>query len=139
MTAMRFVDTNVLLYSISTAPVEAAKATIARTLLTCRDLVLSVQVLQEFYVQATRPNRPNHLTHDEAAARIRTWRRFMTVDITTGIFDEALAIKARYQLSYWDSAILAAAKLGNCSEVLSEDMNDGQDYGGVKVVNPFNA
>lgn len=139
MTAMRFVDTNVLLYSISTAPAEAAKAAIARTLLTCRDLVLSVQVLQEFYVQATRPSRPDRLTHDEAVALIRTWRRFMTVDITTGILDEALAIKARYQLSYWDSAILAAAKLGNCSEVLSEDMNDGQDYGGVKVVNPFNA
>ena len=110
---------------------------IARSLLYCRDIVLSVQVLQEFYVQATRPSRPNPLTHDEALARIRTWRRFPTVDITASLFDEALAIKARYQLSYWDSAIIAAAKQGNCSEVLSEDMNDGQDYGGVKVVNPF--
>ena len=134
---MRFVDTNVLLYAISTAPDEVIKAATARALLTCRDLVLSVQVLQEFYVQATRPGRPGHLLPDEAVARIRTWRRFMTVDITTGIFADALAIKARYQLSYWDSAIIAAAKFGNCAEVLSEDLNDGQDYGGVKVVNPF--
>ncbi len=134
---MRFVDTNLLLYSISTAPGEAGKASKAQALLACRDIVLSVQVRQEFYVQATRPSRTTRLTHAEAWARIRTWRRFPTVDITTGLLDDALAIKARYQLSYWDSAIIAAAKHGNCSEVLSEDMNDGQDYGGVKVVNPF--
>ena len=115
----------------------SAKAEIAQTLLSSRDIVLSVQVLQQFYVQATRQSRANPLTHDEALARIRTWRRFPTVDITTGILDDALAIKACYQLSYWDSAIIAAAKEGNCTEVLSEDMNDGQDYGGVKMINPF--
>ena len=134
---MRFIDTNVLLYSISTDLADAAKAAIAQSLLTCRDIVLSVQVLQEFYVQATRQSRPQRLTHDEAVARIQTWRRFPTLDITRSILDEALLIKARYQLSYWDSVILAAAKQGNCSKVLSEDMNDGQDYGGVTVVNPF--
>jgi predicted nucleic acid-binding protein len=134
---MRFVDTNVLLYAISTAPAEATKAAKAQALLTCRDIALSVQVLQEFYVQATRPSRPNPLTHDEALARIRTWRRFPTVDISLSVLDDALSIKARYQLSYWDSAIIAAARAGNCMEVLSEDMNDGQDYGGVVVMNPF--
>lgn len=134
---MRFVDTNVLLYAISTAPAEATKAATAQALLTCRDIALSVQVLQEFYVQATRPSRPNPLTHDEALARIRTWRRFPTVDISLSIFDDALSIKARYQLSYWDSAIIAAARAGNCTEVLSEGMNDGQDYGGMVVINPF--
>jgi predicted nucleic acid-binding protein len=134
---MRFADTNVLLYAISTAPAEAVKTAKAQALLACRDLALSVQVLQEFYVQATRASRPSPLTHDEAQAFIRTWRRFPTQDITLGILDEALAIKARYQLSYWDSAILAAARQIGCTEVLSEDMNDGQDYGGVKVVNPF--
>jgi len=44
---------------------------------------------------------------------------------------------SRYQLSYWDSAIIAAAKVSNCDQCLSEDMNDGQIYAGVKVVNPF--
>ena len=134
---MRFVDTNVLLYSISTAPAEATKAAAAQALLSCRDIALSVQVLQEFYVQATRSSRPKPLTHDEALARIRTWRRFPTQDITLAVLDEALNIKTRYQLSYWDSAIIAAAHAANCTEVLSEDMNDGQDYGGVKVTNPF--
>ena len=134
---MSFVDTNVLLYSISTAPAEATKAAAAQALLRCQDIVLSVQVLQEFYVQATRSSRPTPLTHDEALARIRTWRRFPTQDITIAVLDEALNLKARYQLSYWDSAIIAAAHAANCTEVLSEDMNDGQDYGGVKVTNPF--
>lgn len=136
-TAMRFVDTNVLLYAISTTQADGAKASMAQALLTNRDIVLSVQVLQEFYVQATRTSRPHHLSHDEAVARIRTWRRFPIVDITTGVLDSALAIKARFQLSYWDSAIIAAAKQAGCSEVYSEDMSDGQDYGGVRVVNPF--
>lgn len=137
MTVMRFVDTNVLLYSISTEPVEAAKTSKAQALMSCRDIALSVQVLQEFYVQATRPNRKNPLSHNEALAYIRTWRRFPIQDITISILEDALVVKARYQLSYWDSAIIAAAKQADCNEVLSEDMNDGQDYGGVKVVNPF--
>jgi predicted nucleic acid-binding protein len=134
---MRFVDTNILLYAISTQPAEATKAARAQALLLCRDLVISVQVLQEFYVQATRKNRQDALTHDEAVALIRSWRRFPTEEITLAVLDDALAIRDRYQLSYWDSAIIAAAKAGNCTEVLSEDMTDGQDFGGVKVANPL--
>lgn len=134
---MRFIDTNVLLYAISTQPSEAAKAAKARALLANRDLALSVQVLQEFYVQATRKSRPDPLTHEEALGFIHSWRRYFTHDITLEVLDDALAIKARYQLSYWDSAIVAAARAGDCREILSEDMSDGQDYAGVRVVNPF--
>ena len=137
MTAMRFVDTNVLLYAVSTLPDEADKAAKAQAILTDRDLALSVQVLQEFYVQATRKSRPEPLTHGEALGFIQSWRRFFTHDVTLEILDDALTIKARYQLSYWDSAIIAAARASSCSEVLSEDMSDGQVYAGVKVVNPF--
>lgn len=134
---MRFVDTNILLYSISSVPAEAAKADLARQILRCPDIALSVQVLQEFYVQATRPSRPDPLTHEEAVALLCTWRRFPTQDITLSVLEDALTIKARWQLSYWDSAIIAAASQTGCTEVLSEDMNHGQTYGGVKVVNPF--
>jgi predicted nucleic acid-binding protein len=119
---MRFVDTNVLLYAISTLPSEAEKATIARGVLAGRDITLSVQVLQEFYVQATRTGRADPLTHDEAVAFIRTWRRFQTQDVTLAVLDDALAVKARYRLSYWDSAIIAAARASGCPEILSEDM-----------------
>ena len=134
---MRFADTNVLLYSVSTVPEESAKARKAQALLANRDIALSVQVLQEFYVQATRASRADPLTHDEAMGFIRAWRRFSTQDITLAILDDALAIKARFQISYWDAAIIAAARASGCTEILSEDLNDGQDYGGVMVVNPF--
>jgi predicted nucleic acid-binding protein len=134
---MRFVDTNVLLYSVSTIPAEAVKARMAQALLAGRDIALSVQVLQEFYVQATRASRKDPLTHDEATGFIRTWRRFFTQELTLAVLDDALALKARFQISYWDAAIVAAARASGCTEVLSEDLNDGQDYGGVRVVNPF--
>ena len=71
---VRFVDTNVLLYAASTAPEEARKARRARALLDEGDLGLSVQVLQEFYVQATRSSRPDRLTHEQAAALVERRR-----------------------------------------------------------------
>lgn len=134
---MRFADTNVLLYSVSTVPEEADKTRKAQALLANRDIGLSVQVLQEFYVQATRASRAEPLTHDEAMGFIRAWRRFPTQELTLAVLDDALALKARFQVSYWDAAIIAAARASGCTEVLSEDLNDGQDYGGVRVVNPF--
>ena len=134
---MRFADTNVLLYSVSTVPEETAKARMAKALLANRDIALSVQVLQEFYVQATRASRTNRLTHDEAVGFIRTWRRFLTQELSLSVLDDALALKSRFQISYCDAAILAAARAAGCTEVLSEDLNEGQDYGGVIVVNPF--
>lgn len=134
---MRFADTNVLLYSVSTIPEEADKTRKAQALLASRDIGLSVQVLQEFYVQATRASRAEPLTHDEAMGFIRAWRRFPTQELTLAVVDDALALKARFQVSYWDAAIIAAARASGCTEVLSEDLNDGQDYGGVRVVNPF--
>ncbi len=134
---MRFADTNVLLYSVSTVPAEAAKARKAQALLANRDIALSVQMLQEFYVQAARASRAEALTHDEAMGFIRTWRRFSTQDITLAVLDDAPALRTRFQVSYWDAAIIAAARASGCTEVLSEDLNDGQDYGGLRVVNPF--
>jgi predicted nucleic acid-binding protein len=64
---VRFVDANVLLYAISRDPEEQDKATSANEVLSARDVALSVQVLQEFYVQATRASRPDPLTHQQAA------------------------------------------------------------------------
>lgn len=134
---MRFVDTNILIYSVSPLPEDARKRAVAVALLQERDLVLSIQVLQEFYVQATRPTCPRRLTHDEAAAFISTWLRFPVQENTVAVFQAALATKARFQLSYWDAAILAAARAAGCRQILSEDLNPGQDYDGLTVINPF--
>lgn len=134
---MRFVDTNILLYRTSVTEADAPKQRVATELLQANDLRLSVQVLQEFYVQATRPNREGALEHSEAAGLIQSWRRFDPVSITPEIVDAALIARERWQISYWDAAILEAARSAGCDLVLSEDLNDGQDFGGVRVINPF--
>ena len=134
---MRFVDTNILIYSVSPLPEDARKCAAAVVLLQARDLALSVQVLQEFYVQATRPTRPRRLTHEAAALLISAWRRFPVQENTVAVFQAALAAKARFQISYWDAAILEAARAAGCRQVLSEDLDPGQDYDGLVVVNPF--
>lgn len=134
---MIFVDTNILLYAISADSGEAEKASKAKAILSGTDLTLSVQVLQEFYVQATRPSRPDPLSHQEATALIQHWMRHPIVPLTVQIVQDALDIKKRYQTSYWDAAILAAAANSGCSELLSEDLNPGQNYQDVRVRNPF--
>lgn len=134
---MRFLDTNILLYSISPDPKERTKRDIAERLIAERDNALSVQVLQEFYVQATRPTRPRALSHDTAAGLIRTWLRFPIQSITIGVMGEALEIKAQTNLSYWDAAIVAAARTLGCTELYSEDMQHGREIAAVKIVNPF--
>ncbi len=134
---MQFVDTNILLYAISRDSAEQDKAKRANDILAGRDLALSVQVLQEFYVQATRASRPDPITHEQAVQLIESFRRFPVQDITSSILTAALDTRKRYQLSYWDSAIIEACRVMGCTEVLSEDLGDGQDYAGIRVTNPF--
>jgi len=134
---VHFLDTNILLYSISRDPTEAGKRDQAIALLDRDDGALSVQVLQELYVQATRPTRPDPLPHDIASGLIAAWTRFRVQDITLGILSSALEIKTRHGFSYWDSAIIAAAQTLGCRELYSEDMTHGREVGGVLIVNPF--
>lgn len=134
---MRFVDTNVLLYAASILPEEEAKRLRARELLTEPDLAVSVQVLQEFYHQATRPTRAGRLTDDDAVRFLEPVLEMRVQAVTLGVFRDAVSIRRRFGLSYWDAAILAAAKALGCDAVYSEDMSAEQDYGGVRVVNPF--
>jgi predicted nucleic acid-binding protein len=136
-TTVQFVDTNILLYAISRDPAEQDKAKSATEILSGRDLALSAQVLQEFYVQATRASRPDPITHRQAVRLIESFHRFPVQDITSSIVMAALDARERFQLSYWDSAIIEASRAMGCTEVLSEDMGDGQDYAGVRVTNPF--
>ena len=134
---MRFVDTNILLYALSKDPAEADKAHIARSLLDHPDLALSVQVLQEFYVQATRPGRKGALSHKQACQLIESFLRFPVQEITTAIMHAALALTGRFKIAYWDAAVIESARALRCETVLSEDLNHGQIYNGVRIVNPF--
>jgi predicted nucleic acid-binding protein len=132
-----FLDTNILLYSISCDPKESAKRKRAIALLERDDCALSVQVLQEFYAQATREKRADRIPHDIACDLVRTWTRFRVQDMTVPILTQALAIRAESNYSYWDCAIIAAAKALGCRQVYSEDMAHGREVGGVQVFNPF--
>jgi predicted nucleic acid-binding protein len=132
-----FLDTNILLYSISSDPAEAAKRERAIGLLDRPDCCLSVQVLQEFYVQATRASRADPLAHDLAAGLIRTWLRFEVQEATVAIIQGALEIRAAHGFSYWDSAIIAAARALGCEELYTEDLSHGRRIDGVAIINPF--
>ena len=134
---MRFVDTNVLIYAVSSQSGEREKRNAARELLERRDLTLSTQVLQEFYVQSTRTSRPGALTHGQATTYVDSMLRFPIQVVTLDTVRQAFRIRERYGLAYWDAAILASARLADCDIVYSEDMSADQDYDGLRVINPF--
>lgn len=134
-----FIDTNILLYAASKDASEAEKSMVARAILDGEDLMLSTQVLQEFYVQATRPSKPDRLSHEVAVALVESWLRFRVVETNVSLVLNAMATRARWQLSYWDAAIIEAARSGGCSIVLTEDLQAGMNFAGVRVENPFAA
>lgn len=136
---MRFVDTNVLLYASSALAEDAHKRRRALELLNEGDLAISVQVLQEFYHQSTRPSRQARITHEQALNFLGSLDSFPIQPVTLDIFRSAVAIRQRFGLSYWDGAILAAARALGCDAVYSEDMSPEQDYDGLRVINPFEA
>jgi predicted nucleic acid-binding protein len=137
MNAEVFVDTNVLLYSIDEDAASASKRERAQQLLLSERWGWSVQVAAEFFVNATSAKRPFRLAAADAAALVEAWFAFPTVELTPALFRAAVRVRERFELSYWDAAILAAAKQLGCRVVFSEDLNDGQDHDGVTVVNPF--
>ncbi len=134
MHAEFFLDTNILLYAASSAKSEHGKRTKARELLAMEGGGLSVQVQAEFYVNATGKFK---LPHDKVVGILESLDSYPVLALTEAVFWAALRIKERYQLSYWDSAILAAALELGCHTVYSEDLNHGQSYAGIRVINPF--
>ena len=134
---MRLADTNILLYAVSTIPSEAAKSARAREVLAEESLALSVQVLAEFYHQATHRSRSGRLTHEGAIAFLNGLSHLPVQPVTYEIFRSATELCNRFRISYWDAAILAAAAVLGCDAVYSEDMSEQQDYDGVRVINPF--
>ena len=88
-------------------------------------------------MQATRASRPDPISHQQAGRLVESFRRFPVQDITSAILMAAMDTCHRFQLSYWDSAIIEASRAMGCAEVLSEDLGDGEDYAGIRVINPF--
>lgn len=132
-----FIDTNVFLYSVSRDPAEDRKKLIAQEYLRRQDCVVSIQVLQEFYVQATRRSRLHPLSHELAVEFIETWLHFFVVENTASLLKVALQLKDRTKFSFWDSMIIAAALAGGCDRLISEDLSHGQRIEGLTIINPF--
>ncbi len=137
MSGSTFVDTNVLVYAVDDS--EPEKREIARQLLGSTAygrLVLSSQILGEFYVTVTR-KLPRPIPADQAAATLDWLELLPVVSIDTSLVKSAVEISRSEQLSYWDGLVVAAATRGGCERLLSEDLNDGQRFGPVRVENPF--
>ena len=132
-----FPDTNILLYAVSTNPAEADKTRTARVLVQSADCAWSAQVAAEFIRASTLPRQRKPLTRTEARRWVETWMAFPMAAVDGALVLEAVQIAERFQTSHFDAQILAAAKRMGCVTVYSEDLNHGQDYGGVRVVNPF--
>lgn len=132
-----FLDTNVLLYGISQSPAEIRKRDIADSIISKPDGVVSVQVLQEFYTQATRALGQFALTPGQAREVLETYLRFPLVEGSWLLIEQALTIEAKTNFAYWDCAVIAAAIAGGCDTLYTEDMQHGREIEGVRIVNPF--
>ena len=134
-----FVDTNILIYAISTEPSEATKAAVARQLLATANWAWSTQVAAEFINASTSQRRPVRLTLIEAEQWVDIWLAFPLAAIDASIVKDAIRLAQLYQVSYFDAQVIAAARALKCVTLYSEDLNHGQDYDGVLVKNPFYA
>lgn len=131
-----FLDTNILLYAALGREHAGHRWERAREIVLSEDYCTSGQVLAEFYDNATRKGA-TPLTPDKA----REWVRIVAMKpcqpVTPEVALAGIDHARRYQLSYWDGAIIAAAERLGAKTVYSEDLNHGQTYGSVRVVNPF--
>ena len=133
---MKFIDTNVLIYFVDGR--NKTKQSIARVVLAnaigSRQYVFSAQVLNEF---ANVALKKLGMTEDEVRQYIEAFQHIHVVFQQSGWTVRALEIRKQYGLQFYDSLMLAAAEFVGCDEILTEDLNDGQIYCGVKAVNPF--
>src|SRR5665213_1344064 len=136
MTVKVFFDTNVLVYAALGTGKHERKRKRALELIGSKDFGTSAQVLQEFFVTvAKKASRP--LTAVQALEWIEQWMAFPCQAVDHQLVRIAIEQSERYAISYWDAAILVAAEALGAHKVYSEDLNDGQRYGQVRVVNPF--
>jgi predicted nucleic acid-binding protein len=138
MTALVFVDTNILLYSLSA--VAPAKRQVSEEWLQRlwreRSGRISMQVANEYYHNLTRKSDPG-LAPDKAWAEASAYFAWQPLVTDESVLTRAFSVQQRYQLSWWDSLIVAAAQLQSCTMLLTEDLHDGAQFGDVRVCNPF--
>jgi len=131
-----FIDTNIWVYSLDSKDQEKRNHArqILRKIVDAHQPVLSTQIIQEFYVVATAKLGADLLGVKNI---IHNFHNMEIVNIDLELVEEASDISILSKLSFWDSLIIAAAEKAKCEYIFSEDLNSGQTYRGVKVLNPF--
>jgi predicted nucleic acid-binding protein len=136
MHAARFLDTNILLYAYDLdagIKRERALEIVEQGWKQLGQTAVSVQVLQELHVNMERRGIPRLEIHQ----LVRDYTVWPVVENTLSLLQGGIAEQSRWQLSLWDSMILAAARASGASQLITEDFSHGQDYGGIKAINPF--
>ncbi|MBA4052054.1 MAG: VapC toxin family PIN domain ribonuclease [Erythrobacter sp.] len=133
-----FYDTNILLYAAmeQMRPQDMAKRPIAIALIAERRFAISSQVMAEFYHNATKPSALQ-LTPDAACEWLDQIATQKCVSVGPDTIWNGISLSRRFNLSYWDGAIIAAAHEADADLLYTEDLNDGQRYGSVTAINPF--
>jgi predicted nucleic acid-binding protein len=129
-------DSNVLVYALSDAPSERKKRNTAATLLREQDFGTSYQVLMETWVVATR-KMAKPIPEEKVAVFLDRVLAFPCVPGAADLYRQAFRLSRRYEIHPYDAAIVAAAQELGAHTLYSEDLSDGQEYDGVKVLNPF--
>lgn len=133
-----FVDTNVLIYAhdVDAGRKREVAQDLLRALWIERAGILSTQVLQEFYVNATRKIR-KPLTKPEARSVVDTYAPWCVEGTTVNDLATAFQIEDQARIGFWDALIIAVAARGGARRVVSEDLNAGQSIAGITIYNPF--
>lgn len=132
-----FLDTNILVYAYDADAGDKyrlAKRSIQDFRKKNNLPAVSIQVLQEFYTVMVRRSGDARYYREVVEHFMEAWP---VIENSCALMRDALEIQQRFQLSFWDANIVAAAQQSGAKELLTEDLNDGQDYGGVRAVNPF--
>lgn len=139
MSGRTFLDTNILVYCFDeTHPQKSAIANrVVQTALVSGSAVISFQVVQEFFNLAFRKFAPPFTAEDATKYFAVVLRPMLAVHSSPALYSEAFGILARYRLSWYDSVIAAAATVGRCDTLLSEDMQNGLEIGFLQIQNPF--
>lgn len=133
-----FLDTNVLvcMYDRGAPAKRATARQLVRSGIERGTLVISVQVLGEFFTTMTR-RIPNPLSAEEAEQEVNQIAVLPVLGIDTALVRRGIYTHKRYGLAYWDALVVATAERAGCTRIFSEDLNPGQSYNGIVVENPF--
>ena len=134
-----FLDTNIFVYCFdNTAPLKAkiANSLVIKALETGYGLV-SFQVVQEFFNIALKRFDPQFTHHDAERYFSMVFQPLLAVHSSPSLYFQALSLKSRYQLPWYDSLIVAGAAESGCTALVSEDMQHGRKIEDLRIVNPF--